>query len=396
MNALAITYPVIQPHHNALNVRLSKRYAVNGQPCFRLETKFTAMPGVTVILGHSGAGKSTLLRCVAGLCHPEQGRIAIGDRTLFDHSEKINLITSARKVGFVFQDLALFPHLTVQENVGYGLHRMNAAEREDRMALILESFHIAHLRKRLPRETSGGEQQRIALARSLVTEPCILLLDEPLSSLNVRMKASIIEDLRRWTEDQRIPILYVTHDHEEAFALGEYAIALHQGQIVAEGSPREVAAAPWGREVKKHTAAYENILKATVVAVHEQEGTMLCRMDGNAVELTVPLSPCEPGASAQIGIHAGEILLAGTKPEMLGHCNVVAGRILELIQNTTGTIVRVDCGAEFKVHLPGVMLESARLKPHAQVWLIIKTNACCVLHTRPAGATLMEIAEKSA
>ena len=395
MNALAIPYPVIQQPHNMLNVRLSKRYASNGHPCFQLETKFTARPGVTAILGHSGAGKSTLLRCIAGLCDPEQGRIAIGEKVLFDHNSKINVITSARNVGFVFQDLALFPHLTVQENVGYGLHRMKAAEREDRMARILESFHIAHLRKRLPRETSGGEQQRIALARSLVTEPCILLLDEPLSSLDTRMKTSIIEDLRRWTEDQRIPILYVTHDHEEAFALGEHAIALHQGQIVAEGPPREVAATP-DREVKKHAAAFENILQTTIVAVQEQEGTMLCRIDGSASELTVPLSPCEPGTTAQIGIHAGEILLAGAKPEMLGHCNVITGRILELVPNATGTIVRIDCGTEFKVHLPGTLLESARLKPHMQVWLIVKTSACCVLHTKPAGATLMEIAEKSA
>lgn len=395
MNALAITYPAIQPQpHNTLDVRLSKRYATSEHPCFRLETKFTALPGVTVILGHSGAGKSTLLRCIAGLCDPEQGRIAIGERVLFDRGQKINVATSARNIGFVFQDLALFPHLSVQENVSYGLHRMDAAEREDRMARILASFHIAHLRKRLPRETSGGEQQRVALARSLVTAPCILLLDEPLSSLDTRMKFSIIEDLRRWTEEQRIPILYVTHDHEEAFALGEHALALHQGQVVAEGPPHEVVPAP-GREFRMHAASFENIFETTVVAVNEQEGTTLCRIDGSSIELTIPLATAETGMRLRLGIRAGEILFASACPEILGNCNVIGGCVQALENEGTTITVRVDCGAEFKVRLPRAAVESSDLKTHDPVWLIIKTNSCCLLHTKSAHASLVSMPESA-
>lgn len=395
MNALAITYPAIQPQpHNTLDVRLSKRYATSEQPCFRLETKFTALPGVTVILGHSGAGKSTLLRCIAGLCDPEQGRIAIGERVLFDHGQKINVATSARNIGFVFQDLALFPHLSIQENVGYGLHRMEAAEREDRMARILASFHIAHLRKRLPRETSGGEQQRVALARSLVTAPCILLLDEPLSSLDTRMKFSIIEDLRRWTEEQRIPILYVTHDHEEAFALGEHALALHQGQVVAEGAPHEVVPAP-GREFRMHAASFENIFEATVTAINEADGTAQCCIDGCSVELTVTLSPAEAGMRLRLGIRAGEIMLATARPAMLGNCDVIGGYVQTLENEDTTITVRVDCGAEFKVRLPRVAMESSDLKAHDPVWLIIKINSCCLLHTKNANTSLVSMPESA-
>ncbi len=128
-------------------------------------------PGVTVIVGHSGAGKTTILRCVAGLTDPEEGRIAVGDRLLFDSKQMINIESARRRVGFVFQDLALFPHLSVQDNVTYGLRRLDEAERERRLREVLEAFQIEHLCKRFPREISGGEQQRVALARSLVTEP---------------------------------------------------------------------------------------------------------------------------------------------------------------------------------------------------------------------------------
>jgi molybdate transport system ATP-binding protein len=395
LNALAITYPTIQPQpHNTLDVRLSKRYATSEHPCFRLETKFTALPGVTVVLGHSGAGKSTLLRCIAGLCDPEQGRIAIGERVLFDHGQKINIATSARNIGFVFQDLALFPHLSIEENVGYGLHRMHPAEREDRMARILASFHIMHLRKRLPRETSGGEQQRVALARSLVTAPCILLLDEPLSSLDTRMKFNIIEDLRRWTEEQRVPILYVTHDHEEACALGEHALALHQGRVVAEGPPHEVVPVP-AREFRMHAASFENTLEATVVTVNESEGTAVCRIDGSSVELAVPLSPAETGMRLRIGIRAGEIMLASARPEMLGDCNVLSGCVQSIDQDGATITARVDCGVSVKVCLSKAALESANLKAHDPVWLVIRTGSCCLLHTKSASAELVSMPESA-
>src|SRR5262249_1427163 len=146
-----------------LSVKINKRYSSHSE--FKLETAFTAGPGVTVIVGHSGAGKTTLLRCVAGLCDPEEGRIAIGDRVLFDFEERIRIEPARRRVGYVFQDLALFPHLTVRENVMYGLRRLCKEERERRTRVIVQSFQIEHLCERRPREISGGEQQRVALAR---------------------------------------------------------------------------------------------------------------------------------------------------------------------------------------------------------------------------------------
>jgi molybdate transport system ATP-binding protein len=220
-----------------LQISVAHRYlAADGETTFSLETNFTVQPGVTILRGHSGAGKTTLLRCIAGLASMESGAIAVGDQILFDSTRKINLEPRHRKVAFVFQHLALFPHLSVRENVGYGLRKLAAADRIARVEAVMASFRINHLGDRLPNEISGGEKQRVALARALVTEPSVLLLDEPMSSLDTRTKSLIIDDLRAWNAAHRIPIVYVTHDHEEVKALGERAITLEHGRISADDS----------------------------------------------------------------------------------------------------------------------------------------------------------------
>jgi molybdate transport system ATP-binding protein len=359
----------------ALDVRLRKRYAAAGDPCFQLETEFRALPGVTILLGHSGAGKTTLLRCIAGLTDPEEGRIAVGERVLFDAARGVNLEPARRKVAFVFQDLALFPHLTVQENVAYGLRRLDAPERERRTSSILESFQIPHLRGRRPREISGGEQQRVALARSLVTEPAVLLLDEPLTSLDGRTKAGIIDDLRAWNEARHIPMLYVTHDHEEVFALGEQVIALEHGRIVSEGLPLDVVPGP-RRETMAQFAGFENLFDATVTGIRQQEGTMTCRLAGTSLELVAPLTRAPLGAEIRLGVRAGEILLASTEPEMVSACNVIRGRVKRLERVGDRAEVWVDCGAEFRVDLTPSSVQSSGLEAGREAWMIVRPHSC--------------------
>jgi len=225
----------------SLEIRCAHRYlAPDGQTSFSLETNFIAQPGVTILRGHSGAGKTTLLRCIAGLAAMESGTIAVGDRLLFDSVRKINLEPRHRKIAFVFQHLALFPHLSVRENVGYGLRKLSETDRNARVEAVMASFRIGRLGDRLPSEISGGEKQRVALARALVTEPAVLLLDEPMSSLDTRTKALIIDDLRAWNAAHRIPIVYVTHDADEVRALGERAITLEHGRIVSDDSLLDV------------------------------------------------------------------------------------------------------------------------------------------------------------
>jgi molybdate transport system ATP-binding protein len=199
---------------------------------FVLDVALDFAPGTTIIFGPSGAGKSTLLDCLAGLLKPQRGKITIGDDTLFDADADINIRPERRQIGYVFQSLALFPHLTVQNNVTYGLANLPAAEQNRRAAEILSAFRIEALRSRKPNELSGGEQQRVALARSLVTEPRALLLDEPMTGLDAELKASITQDLLTWNAQHKIPIVYVTHNQKEAAALGGRTVLLKNGRVV--------------------------------------------------------------------------------------------------------------------------------------------------------------------
>ena len=262
-----------------MTVALRKRFS-NSASHFTLDVAFTVAPGITIIFGPSGAGKTTLLDCVAGLATPDSGRIAIGDRIFFDQTRGRNVPVQNRNTGYVFQDLALFPHLTVGKNVEYGLSGPKE-ERRKKSDAILESFRIANLRDRKPKDISGGERQRVALARALVTDPCVLLLDEPMAALDAATKSKIIDDLRAWNALHNIPILYITHNREEVFALGDRVLLLKNGRIIADGTPHVVMTAP-RQESMAQLVGFENIFHATVAALHEERGTMICRIaDGN-------------------------------------------------------------------------------------------------------------------
>lgn len=361
-----------------LTVNVCKLLSAPGQD-FVLDVSFEAATGFTILFGASGAGKTTLLDCVAGLAHPDQGRIQVGELTWFDSARHINIPTAKRRIGYVFQSLALFPHMTVEQNVAYGLSGLGARERSERVQAILQAFRIAALARRSARYISGGESQRVALARTLVTDPDVLLLDEPLAGLDAPTKAKIIEDLREWNRARRIPILYVTHSREEVFALGERVIMLDAGRIVAEGTPHEVMSAPM-QETVAQLAGFENVLDATVEAIHPERGTMLCRIS-DAVHLETPLVRAEAGAALRVGIRAGDILLATYLPVGLSARNVIPGRIRSVEQRDVIVAVQVTCGdgnaaVSMSVHLTLAARDSLRLAAGKEVWLVIKTHSC--------------------
>lgn len=378
MNSSALASPV-STADSSLRVAVQKRYAAGAHSSFYLDVAFAAQPGVTIVLGHSGAGKTTLLRSIAGLCDPEKGRITVAGRILFDSSMKIGIEPARRKMAFVFQDLALFPHLSVYDNVCYGLKHLTAEERNRRVDEILQSFQIAGLRRRLPREISGGEQQRVALARSLVTEPSVLLLDEPLSSLDVNTKTSIIEDLRAWNQARLIPMVYVTHNHDEVFALGEHVISLERGRIVAEGKPADVVTASRHLSMAQ-LVAFENLLDARVVGIQKKAGTVVCRLADTSVEITAPSLQVAPGDILKIGIRPDEILLASSPPEILGSCNLIRGRVTQIDPAESGIDLLVDCGVEFRVHLASD-LKSSEWKLRRNIWMIIRPGACHLIRS---------------
>ena len=359
------------PDPHEVSVQVRKRLGKD----FALDLAISFPPGITILFGPSGAGKTTLLDCIAGLVRPDAGRVAIAEKVLFDSALGINLPPPHRKVGYVFQDLALFPHLSVEENIEYGLSSLDSHERKRRSAAILESFRIPHLRSRRPGEISGGERQRVALARALVIDPGILLLDEPLAALDAATKSKIVDDLRAWNQEHRIPVVYVTHSREEVFALGERAIVLENGGSIAQGTPHQVMTAP-RQETVAQLAGFENIFDATVIAAHEERGTMACRLAGSSVELETPLVRADVGSVLRVGIRAGDILLASVEPRGLSARNILPGRVVSLAQRDVIVAAKIDCGVEMEAHLTLAARDSLQLQPEREVWLVVKTHSC--------------------
>jgi len=337
-----------------------------------------------MLLGPSGGGKTTVLNCIAGLARPDSGRIAVASRLFFDSEAHVDLPVAARRIGYVFQNLALFPHLTVEENVQYGIVKLAAGERRDRMMSLLDSFHIAHLLASKPNEISGGERQRAALARSLVTDPALLLLDEPLSALDLATKATILEDLREWNSSHQIPIVYVTHSPEEAFALGEHVVVVEAGRVVAKGIPQDVLRAP-RQETIAQIVGFENVFDAFVLALDERQGTMLCRLGNSGRELEVPLANAEVGGQVRIAIRAGDIIIAGERPHALSARNSFEGRVVDIKREGVRVTLNVDAGVLFEVHVTPSAREELQLEPNGRVWLVIKTYSCNLV-SRPAAA----------
>jgi molybdate transport system ATP-binding protein len=342
---------------------------------FELDVSLSVDRGITMLFGASGSGKTTLLRAIAGLLVPDAGSIAIGQRVLFSTSPKVNLPVEQRNVGYVFQQLALFPHLTIGENIAYGLSGANRAARYERVHRAASAFRIEHLLSRRPRDASGGERQRAALARSLVLNPSVLLLDEPLSALDHATQSLIIDDLRAWNATHDIPILYVTHAHREVFALGERVLAMDRGRIVADGPPSAVLDAP-SREPIAQLAGFENFFSASIISRRTEAGTMHCRLAPGGTELEVPLAPGGSDAPIRVAIRAGDVLVANEEPHGVSARNVLTGTILSLRQEGHTAVAEVAAGDRFIVHLTPTAVESLRLARGSRVWLVIKTYSC--------------------
>ena len=362
---------------NAANLaaRIRKKRLSGGGTEFLLDVSLEISPGITILFGPSGAGKSTLLDCIAGLVQPDAGRITADGDVLFDAERRINLPAQHRRIAYVFQSLALFPHMTIQQNVAYGLANLPAPQRTARVQEALAAFHVEQLQGRKPAEISGGEKQRVAVARSLVTLPRVLLLDEPLTGLDASLKSSIIADLRAWNAAHAIPILYVTHSREEIDALGERVIALDQGRVVSEGAPRDVLDAPKRRALAQ-AVGFENLLNGSVIELRQLDGVMRVRLSDSPCEIEVPLAYAQPGDRVRIAIRAGDILLATERPNALSARNILEGKIHSLERRGVLVIARVSCGVEFVVHVSPGAERALQLAVHKPIWLVLKTHSC--------------------
>ena len=369
------TQPLTLSDASGLRLRVRKHFGPEQEPDFVLDASFTAPAGFTAVFGPSGCGKTTLLDCIAGLQQPNYGFIALGECVLFDSDRSLSMPVQERRVGYAFQRPSLFPHLTVAENVAYGLFALPRTQRERRVFAMLESMHIAEMAKRRPSEISGGQRQRVALARALVIEPSVLLLDEPLTGLDAKTKSRIMDDLCAWVESHQVPALYVSHHRDEVVSIAQRVIVLEEGRVIASGSPQDVLEAHVP-PVPSYFAGFENAFEAEVISVHPELGTMRCRVNGSAIELEVPFARFEPSAPVRIVLRAGDILIACSEPHGISARNVLKGTVAELrrLDVLSEVVVHVD-GTQWIVHITPGAQQSLSLAPGMAIWLVIKTHA---------------------
>lgn len=237
------------PPEGSLSVRA--RHVLPGG-AFTLEVDLTAPRGVTILFGPSGAGKSTLLSIVAGLTRPAEGLVSLGDETWLDTTKDVVVSPEARRVAYVFQSLALFPHMTALENAVFGVDaRLKRSEREERAKASLARFRVSHLSGRKPKTYSGGEAQRVALARAFAMSPKLVLLDEPFSALDAELRYEFVAEVKAASRELGVPVLHVTHDRAEARVLADHVICIDRGKVVSSGSPEIVLG---DRETARRTA----------------------------------------------------------------------------------------------------------------------------------------------
>jgi len=233
-------------------------------PGFTLDVAWTAGDGVAVLFGPSGAGKTLTLQCLAGLVHPDAGRIAVDDRVLFDAVAGVNLPPQQRRVGYVFQGYALFPHLTVAENVGFGLRDRPRAVRDTRVADVIARLDLGGLERRRPSDLSGGQRQRVALGRALAIDPALLLLDEPLSALDAPLRRALRDELRSILSGWGTAAVVVTHDFTEAYRLADRIIVYESGRVIQAAPRAELLWQPASEAVAR-VMGLRNVLHGTVV-----------------------------------------------------------------------------------------------------------------------------------
>ena len=215
-------------------------------PGFDLDVAWEIGAELAVLFGPSGAGKSLTLRMIAGLAQPDAGRVAAGGRLLLETARALCLPPPQRSIGYVFQDLALFPHMTVLENVLYGGHGLERDERAARAESLIRRFGLADLQRRRPGEISGGQKQRVAFARALLRRPSVLILDEPFSALDMTLRRDMGALLREVQRDLKLPAVLVTHDAFEAASLADTVILCSAGRVIRQGTPEEICACPSG------------------------------------------------------------------------------------------------------------------------------------------------------
>jgi molybdate transport system ATP-binding protein len=364
-----------------IEVQLRHRFGSAG---FALDAAFTAPEaGVTALFGPSGCGKSTILAAVAGLLRPAEGRVALSGTVLLDTARGVFLRPERRRCGVVFQDARLFPHLSVETNLRYGLRRALPEATGPGFTEVVELLGLGHLLARRPRGLSGGERQRVALGRALLSRPRLLLMDEPLAALDAARRAEVLPFLARLRHVTRTPILYVTHALEEVDALADALVLLERGRVLAAGPVEELSLRA---DLPLATRRDAGVLWACTVLGEEGDG--LTRLGFPGGTLLTTARPGPPGTRLRVRLRAGDVAIAIESPRGLSTRNIFAARLEALlpIPGEAEVFARLAVGP--RRLLARITQESARrlsLAPGQDVWALVK--AVSFDHRATAGET---------
>jgi len=349
-------------------------------PALRLDVSLRLGREIGVVFGPSGAGKTTLLRLIAGLSTPHAGHVQLEGTTLFDIARRIDQPLRRRRIGMIFQDDCLFPHLDVAANIRFGLTAWGRDQAEARLAEVAALCGVGRLLDRRPSTLSGGERQRVGLARALAPRPRLLLCDEPVSALDLANRHALLERLRAAQRSEAIPMLYVTHSPAEAIALGSRLFLLEQGRIVAEGPPLDILSS--ARRTPAGSIPWEdvrNVFPACIAGHAPEHGATHLKLD-QGPELIVPFLDRPPGTRLLIEVRADDILLARAPIGGLSARNQIPGTVERVVSHgpEAEAVVRTG-GLTWIVSLVAPAVEQLDLRSGSTIHMIIKARSCHVI-----------------
>ncbi len=311
---------------------------------FVLEADFTSAGRVTALFGRSGAGKTTLVNLIAGLVAPDAGSIALDDTVLFDKARRINIPANRRRLGYIFQEGRLFPHMSVRSNLLYGRHLTPVDRQWGTLEQVVALLGLGDLLKRRPAALSGGEKQRVAIGRALLASPRLLLMDEPLASLDEARKEEILPYIERLRDEMHLPIVYVSHAIEEIARIADTIVLLADGKVVATGTVSDILARA---DLRQYTGQAEASVVLTARVVSHDDAAGVTALEHPGGRLTVARLAESPGTLVRFRVRARDVALAVGYPGLISIRNRLAGRITAIVDAPPPSVeVHLDVGGE--------------------------------------------------